>query len=378
MRKIFKAIISAGIMISIFPAALANTSKIEQIFSYDTIGVDVAYIESIIGIARKTDTHYKTKNYVIDGCDLVVGYNEQSVETMTVNLTDHCRFNLKDIISYNETIPSDQVVFGLTGPVTYYADCLMMCGNAYDPSVYELHQGSRAENFRELLLGSANSDYEATSKWRDTMIAQQGEDWVLDNRYNCEPQKYSDIAAGALKGQPVDQITIGYNLESRQQLQFGCDETVTAATPVPVKHNEGVQAIPFQVAYQEGDYTYYLGSQVLEGEIFYEPNDMFGHWILFTPDLKSSKQIGLEPNSSFVLNEYSQMNIESLIGAGYYLDFNVNFEDPKFQNSYCTIKGKAKLQIIGISLYLPEESEPHVYMRSLKNMGSGPFKVSCQ
>lgn len=378
MKKLFKAIISAGIMVSIFPAALANTSKIEQIFSYDTIGVDVAYIESIIGIARKTDTHYKTKNYVVNGCDLVVGYNEQSVETMTVHLTDNCRFNVKDIVSSNESISSDKLVFGLTGPATYYADCITMCGNAYDPSVYELYQGSRAENFRELLLGSAHSDYEAVSKWREAMVAKEGEDWVMDNRYNCEPQKYSDIAAIALKGEPVDQITIGYNLESRQQLQFGCDEYVATAAPVPVKHNEGIQEIPFQIAYQDGDYAYYLGSQVLEGEIFYEPNDMYGHQILFTPDLKSSKQIGLEPNSSFVLNEYTQMDSESLMGANYYLDFNVDFEAPKFQNSYCTIKGNAALQIIGISLYLPEDSEPHVYMRSLKKISSGPFQVSCQ
>lgn len=377
MKKLWKLIVSLGI-ISVAPFAVANSSKIEQVFSYDMIGLDVAYLESIIGIARQTDTHFKTKRYIVDGCPLEVGYNEQSIQSLSVKLSDKCRFNMKDIIHFNETIPSDKVLFGMTGPVTYYADCLMLCGNAYDPSVHELYQGSRAENFRELLLSSISDSYEARSKWTDAMIAKEGEDWVMESRFNCDPQKYNHIAENALKGEKVDRVTIGYNLKERKRLQYDCDELSTAKSPdIALKQDTSIKDIPFQMAYQDEDYTYFLGSQVLEGEIFYEPNDMYGHRITFTPNAASSQQIGLAENSNFVLNDYSDMSIDELVGANYYLDFNVNFEDPMFQNNYCTIRGKAKLQIIGISLYLPQESEPHVYVRSLKKVEAGPYQLHC-
>lgn len=379
MIKILKWVVGCSLF-AVMPFAAANNSKMTQVFSYDMIGVDVAYLESIIGIARQTDTHFKTKRYIVDGCQLEVGYQDQSVVTLSVDLTDQCRFNLQDVISFNDTISSDKLVFGMTGPVTYYADCLGFCGNAYEPSVHELYQGPRAENFRELLLSSVSDSYEARSKWRDTMIAKEGENWVMEGRFNCEPQKYSDVAEKALKGEKVDQITIGYHLESRKQLQFGCDDLETeSAIDKPVNtQNTGVTERPFEIVYEDQDYTYLLGSQVLSGEIFYEPNDMYGHQILFTPDAASSQRIGLMPNSSFVLDEYTQMNQEQLMAANYHLEFNVDFESSRFQNSYCTIKGPATFQIIGISLYLPEESEPHVYMRSLKKIASGPFAVNCE
>lgn len=385
MRKPLKAVIAiSALLASSFAPSFASvkSSKIEQVFSYDTIGLDVAYLESIIGLARKTDTYYKTKDYLVDGCHLKVGYNDLTVESLTVDLTDQCRFNLRDIISYNEVIPSDQLVFGMQGPVTYYADCLMACGNAYEPSVYELYQGPRAENFRELLLGSVSDSYEARSQWRDKMIAKEGEDWVLEGLYNCDT-KYNSIAENALKGEKVDQVTIGYNLALNKQLEFDCkdarqENSTSSTTNKLPKSLSGIQEIPFQIAYQEADYTYFLGSQVLEGEIIYEPNDMFGRSVFFIPDLASSKRLGINVNTFYFLNDYRDMNDEELNGANYYLNFNVNFDDPKFQNAYCTIKGKAKLQIIGISHYLPQESEPYIYMRSLKNVESGPFKVSCE
>lgn len=383
MRKQFNIAIALVSVCIGSSFAFANSSKIEQVFSYDMIGMDVAYLESIIGIARKTDTDYQTKDYLVDGCHLKVGYNGLSIESLTVDLTNQCHFNLRDIISYNAVVPSDKLVFGMTGPVTYYADCLLGCGNAYDPAVYELYQGPRAENFRELLLSSISDSYEARSKWRDTMIAKEGEEWVMNGYFNCDPHKYNNVAINALEGEKVDQITIGYNLERRKQLRFGCEEAPSANTTSSSANKlpesiPGVKEIPFQIAYQEADYTYFLGSQVVEGEILYEPNDMYGRSVFFIPDLASSQRLGIDANTFYFLNDYSDMNDEELKQANYYLDFNMNFDDPKFQNSYCTIKGKAKLQIIGISHYLPKESETYIYMRSLKNVESGPFKVSCE
>ncbi|MHC5224961.1 hypothetical protein [Ignatzschineria sp. LJL83] len=381
MKRLLKWIVGTGMVMSM-PFAVAN-SKIEEVFSYDMIGTDLAYLESIIGIARKTNTYNDTKEYVVNGCHLEVGYNGQSIETLSVDLTDRCQFPLKDIISYDETIPSNKVVFGMTGMGTYYADCLYLCGNAYDPAVHELYQGSRAEGFRELLLSSVSDSYEARSKWRDTMMTKEGEDWVLEGRYNCEPYKYSDVASNALKGEKIDQITIGYNLEARKQLQFGCEEFQTGNTQTPVSAPQaplGIQEIPLTVAYQEADYAYFVGSQILEGEInvFYNEMDE-GFQISFTPNVASSQKIGIEPNYPFVLNEYHSMTMEALEDADYFLEFNQNLQDPRLHdyNQNCSIKGNATLQIIGASFYLPEGAHGHVYMRSLKTIQSGPYAISC-
>ncbi|WP_158520535.1 hypothetical protein [Wohlfahrtiimonas sp. G9077] len=46
---------------------MAVGNKISDLFSYDMIGVDIAYLENLIGPARKTDRDAHTKTYLVGG-----------------------------------------------------------------------------------------------------------------------------------------------------------------------------------------------------------------------------------------------------------------------------------------------------------------------
>lgn len=376
MKQLFK-IATITLLVSSMSLAFGQGKKIEQVFSYDMIGADLPYLESFIGIAKRTDTHFKTKHYLVDGCELAVGYEGNSITTMAVSTGGKCNFTIDDI-PMGSPINTSQVVFGMTGPVDYYADCLYLCGNAYEPMVYEHYQGPHVEEFREILLGSF-VPYEATSQWVDAMIAKEGEDWVMDGNYNCDPRKYHDVAEKVLKGQKVDWIMIGYNLLNQKQFNDGCQNQSQAAasTSPSVKDGEMIAEIPYQVAYQNSDYTYYLGSQIISGEVVYEPNDMYGYRFEFKPDQKSqSKLPPMAQGRQFILNEYSEMSENELLGASYYLGIENNLIEPDFADNLCTLKGPATFQIIGIGLYLPEEAEPFTDIKSLKIINGGPYKIT--
>lgn len=377
MKQLFK-IATITLLASSMSLAFGQGKKIEQVFSYDMIGADLPYLESFIGIAKRTDTHFKTKHYLVDGCELAVGYEGNSITTMAVSTGGKCNFTIDDI-PMGSPINTNQVVFGMTGPVDYYADCLYLCGNAYEPSIYEHYQGPRVEGFREVLLGSSIVPYEVSRQWVDTMIAKEGESWVMDGNYNCDPRKYHDVAEQALKGQKVDWIMIGYNLLNQKQFNDDCQNQSQAAasTSPSVKDGEMIAEIPYQVAYQNSDYTYYLGSQIISGEVVYEPNDMYGYRFEFKPDQKSqSKLPPMAQGRQFILNEYSEMSENELLGASYYLGIENNLIEPDFADNLCTLKGPATFQIIGIGLYLPEEAEPFTDIKSLKIINGGPYKIT--
>ena len=377
MKQLIK-IATLTLLASTASFAFGQSKKIEQVFSYDMIGADIPYLESFIGIAKRTDTHFKTKTYLVDGCQLKVGYDNNSVTTMAVSTGGKCNFTIDDI-PIGSPIKTDQVFFGMTGPVDYYADCLYFCGNAYDPSVYEHYQGSRAEGFQEILLGSSRAPYEATSQWVDVMIAKEGEEWVMDNRFNCDPRKYHDVAEKGLKGQKVDWIMIGYNLKKMHRLDRDCQNQfeVQAVAPAPSMGKEMIAEIPYQIAYKNSDYTYYLGSQVISGEVVYEPNDMYGYRFEFRPDQKSqSKLPPIAQGREFILNEYREMSAETLLQASYYLGIEIDLNEPDFADNICTLKGNATLQIIGMGLYLPDEAEPFTDIKSLKIISGGPYKIT--
>lgn len=377
MKQLLK-IATLTLLASSMSLAFGQGKKIEQVFSYDMIGADIPYLESFIGIAKSTNTYSQTKIYIVDGCELEVGYEGNSITTMAVSTGGRCNFTIDDI-PMGSPINTNQVVFGMTGPVDYYADCLYLCGNAYDPSVYEYYQGPRVEGFREILLGSSIVPYEATSQWVDAMITKEGEDWVMDGNYNCNPQKYHNVAEKALKGQKVDWIMIGYNLKEKRQLDRDCQNQFEAQTvaPTPAMQKELIAEIPYQVAYQDEPYTYYLGSQIISGEVIYEPNDMYGYRFEFKPDQKSqSKLPPMAQGRQFILNEYSEMSENQLLGASYYLGIENNLIEPDFADNLCTLKGPATFQIIGIGLYLPDAGEPFTDIKSLKIISGGPYKIT--
>lgn len=361
--------------------AVANGKKISDVFSYDMIGNDISYLENLIGPARKTDETFKTKTYIVDSCELQVGYDGLNITTLSVETGGKCNFILKDVISFQENVPTNKLVFGLSGPVTYYSDCLTSCGNAYDPAIHELYTGSRAENWREILISSINA---SSGQWRDKMMSEQGEEWVMENRFNCDPQKYNDIAVKSMKGQRAERIMIGYGLEEKAQLRWGCDQPTDSTSAVGVTENNQNQEKLTEVSFQEvyrarNDYFYYVGSQIVAGELLYEPNEMDGYQFEFV--VRSDEEHKLPSKAKgyrFVLNDYSNMNAEKLTRASEYLGIKTDLTDPKFEANNCAVTGPITLQITNISLDIPESAQPFPGMESFKVIQAGPFRMGCE
>ena len=61
------------------------------------------------------------------------------------------------------------------------------------------------------MVSSINA-YESAHQWAQVMIEHEGEDWVMNTQFNCNPHKYRDIARGLYKDQPIEKITIGQGL----------------------------------------------------------------------------------------------------------------------------------------------------------------------
>lgn len=358
-----------------------NQKNISSIFSYDMIGNDISYLESLIGTARKTDADSKLKTYIVDNCELQVGYDGLNITTLSVETGGKCNFILQDIVPFSENLQSNQLAFGLSGPVTYYSDCLTDCGNAYDPAIYELYTGSRAENWRELLISSVNVDYDAKSQWLDKMIVEEGEEWVMENRFNCNPEKYNDIAVKSMEGQRAERVMIGYGLEEKAQLRWGCDKPFDRAPIVEVATtlNQGVEKlmeIPFQEIYRSGDYYQYAGSQVISGQLSYSFNDMED---VYQYRLEvDQNDLSKLPNitKGFTFNSY-EIEIDTRNAASYF-GVKADLNSMEFRAKNCSIEGPVTLQIIKLSLDIPQDAGAYISMEPLKIIQSGPFRVICE
>lgn len=220
-RKIF-LLISLLCGISMHAQANINANNkqtsviLNKVFSYDMLYADLTYLESIIGVAKKTNYDYLEKTYLLNGCNITVGFNDRNqVTSLAIDINKKCSFNLNNFVKLGngKNFPVNQLKFGqLNGQ--YYADCLKdICGNAADPFVYEYYEGPRSEQNIEIIISSIR--HNNTKAWSDAIIKNDGEDWLMESKYNCNPEKYKSIAKRSLSGLPAEQIVIGYNIKSK-------------------------------------------------------------------------------------------------------------------------------------------------------------------
>lgn len=199
--------------------ANAAASKLEQIFTADMIDADVSYLEQFSGPARNSDEFMKTKTYKVSGCIITahLDSNEKTIQALTLNVSDKCTIDANIFLkNTNKPIPSaNKITFGTfdesMGGGKFFSDCLKFCGNAYAPSVYEFVQGSHADDYIDIMIGveqSTDVALDSSSKWTDVMKKQEGEEWLIDTKFNCT-EKYDDIARAAFKNVKIDSISIG-------------------------------------------------------------------------------------------------------------------------------------------------------------------------
>lgn len=195
------------------------SSRIDQIFVANMIGAEIGYLEGITGPAKSRLNN--TNIYEVDGCEVSVSGIGTAIQSIRLAISDSCTFDLNRILTnYDGSFPAlNKLTYGgfdaITGGGVFMADCLIGCGNAGDPTIYQYWQGSRADGLTEVLLESKLDELpiiEASEKWSSAMVAANGEEWVSMNRFNCEQHQSDGVAHQEFSAYRVRAITVGQQL----------------------------------------------------------------------------------------------------------------------------------------------------------------------
>lgn len=198
-------------------APLAQAASVAEVFNGDMLDTNQRYFESVAGIPRQSygDQHL----FRISGCNITATVQNNSVTALRLELTPSCQADLTSFLGESFAPPAGQpLTVGsfqqAAGDLSFYSDCLTLCGNAADPSVYAHWEGPHAVNFREAMLEvvlAGDAALEASSRWQQQMTAAKGEDWVMETRFNCE-RDFDGQAQQSFAAVEVNAISIGSGL----------------------------------------------------------------------------------------------------------------------------------------------------------------------
>lgn len=214
-----KAASSLGIATVLLSLGTAQAATVAEVFTGDMLGTNQRYFESIAGIPRESlGNDHKFK---VQGCNVTATIEGGNVTRLKLETGPKCPADLTKFVDSFAPAPGKPLTIGAFdessgGGFVYSADCLTMCGNAYAPSVYALWDGPHATNYLQVLLEvSLTSDeaIAASNAWKDQIVKAKGEDFVIDTRFNCDPQ-FTASATKAFASVPVTAVTIGTGLTS--------------------------------------------------------------------------------------------------------------------------------------------------------------------
>lgn len=192
------------------PAAPTSPASrvVDQLFTAEVIGMNLADVDKLAGPAVRSED--RRHLYRADGCELTLRTDaaDKAVQAVEVAITPSCQLSLEPVLGGYAGEPALQLQalrfgnFGqmLGGGASYYADCLSLCGNAADPVVSLHMEGPRALHFMEFAIEAPlvnGPALNAAETWRSAMEAAESETYVVDTRFNCEPQRFQPVAEKA-------------------------------------------------------------------------------------------------------------------------------------------------------------------------------------
>lgn len=190
---------------------------VAQLFNGEMLGTNLKHFESLAGVARTSagDQH----SYKVQGCEITADAPGGTINSLRLSLSPGCQADLSSFIgdfapAANQPLSIAALHASTGGPLEFYADCLQLCGNAADPSVYAFWEGPRAVNFAQVLVEVVLTDdaaIAAAGKWSAEMTRHKGEDFVLEGRYNCD-RSFDPIALQSFKQIAVTAVTLGAEL----------------------------------------------------------------------------------------------------------------------------------------------------------------------
>lgn len=216
-----KATCSLGIATLAFSFNCAHAATVAEVFNGEMLGTNQRYFESVAGIPRQSFGNDHT--FKVQGCTIIATIESDSVTKLKLDIGRTCQADLTTFIDSFAPAPGKPLTFGSFdaasgGGLVYSADCLSLCGNAYDPSVYAHWEGPRALGFMEVLLEvklTSDQAINAADQWQAHMVKAKGEDFVSETRFNCDPQ-FSAQANAAFEKVQVTSVTVGTGLISKE------------------------------------------------------------------------------------------------------------------------------------------------------------------
>lgn len=216
MNKLIYSLFASTLALSV---DIAHAASVAEVFTGDMLGTNQRYFESIAGIPRESfgDEH----KFKVQGCDITATVEGGKVSKLRMELTPKCQADLTQFVGTYAPAPGKPLTVGAFiessgGGLSYSASCLSMCGNAADPSVYAHWEGPHAVDFKEVLLEVvlvSDAALNAADQWESQMRKAEGEDYVMETRFNCD-QKYDAAAQKAFEKVQVNAVTIGTGLKA--------------------------------------------------------------------------------------------------------------------------------------------------------------------
>ena len=198
-----------------------HRSKLDAIFQHDMLGAQVPYLERITGPAWRVignDRFYK-----VAGCTVTVATADHSIRSWALDLNDRCTFDPNPFFVFDSRIsgrlPSaNRITFGefdrLFRSGQFSSDCITMCGNAADPTAYELVRGGSVANdidakLEVVLVG--DDALAASRTWAQSMARLHGEDYVNMGQFQCDRDS-QPVARAAFAAVRITTLTVGYDI----------------------------------------------------------------------------------------------------------------------------------------------------------------------
>ena len=209
------------LMLSVAATSASAGEKLGQIFQFDMLNAQIAYLESIAGPAMHIyaiRSGLQLREYRVEGCKVYAYAKGAELMAYSLKLSPRCNFNLGDFLG-NGYGPTDGMTVGkfvggsFQSGMRLNSDCIFMCGNAADPVVNFIWEGPHAVNFVNVVLSVTLADapaIEAAERLEKVIRENGGNDaYLIATKFNCD-RRFDAIATRDFANIRVDEISVGF------------------------------------------------------------------------------------------------------------------------------------------------------------------------
>ena len=214
---------------------VAQTSgpTVASVINRDMIDVEVRYLESVIGPARRV-TNYRgdgmiEREYRVQGCEVRAIVRGTKVTGYHLSLTPNCTFDIGAFLG-GRPLQANLATFGqlaaLAADSRYRAWCIIDCGNAADPVFYLEGSTARSAQFIEFTAEVSDFNRNGTNAGaiRQVHLALLpfiGTDGLSQGRGPCH-RNFQPSMAQAFATTRISGIAIGYGVHNPRNHSPDC------------------------------------------------------------------------------------------------------------------------------------------------------------